>query len=59
MELDWEKAEKHLDFCEEAYTKIGTAGYFVLISVVRPLRDRLNKGERTPGLFDEIMDVQT
>ena len=55
--VDWENAEKYLATCEKAYTEIGSAGYFALNVVIRPLRDRFNKGERTQELHDEIMDV--
>ena len=54
---DWEKAEKHLVACEKAYAEIGSAGYFALSVVIRPLRDRLNKGERTLELYELIMDI--
>ncbi len=55
--MDWEKAEEHLATCEKAYAEIGSAGYFALTAVIRPLRDRFNQGERTQELHDEIMDV--
>jgi hypothetical protein len=57
MELDWGKAEEYLANCEKAYAEIGSAGYFALFILIRPLRDRYNKGERTQKLFDEIMGV--
>lgn len=56
-EMDFEKAREHLEACEKAYTEGGTPGYFVLSHVVRPLRDRLNDGERTQELYAEIMDI--
>ena len=55
--LDWEIAEKHLKKAEEAYTEIGSAGYFTLNYVIRPLRDRFNAGERTEELYDLIMGI--
>ena len=55
--MDWEKAEEYLQECEQAYTEIGSAGYLTLVTVIRPLRDRYNKGERTKELYDEIMEV--
>lgn len=55
--LDWEIAEEHLKEAEEAYTEIGSAGYFALNCVIRPLRDRFNKGERTEELYNLIMDI--
>lgn len=55
--LDWDKAEQYLKRCEEAYTKIGSAGYFALNFVIKPLRDRFNNGERTVELYDAIMRI--
>lgn len=55
--LDWEEAEEYLKTCESAYTEIGTAGFLALNIVIRPLRDRFNKGERTEELYKEIMDI--
>lgn len=55
--MDWNKAEQHLKACESAYAETGSAGSFALIWVIRPLRDRFNQGERTTGLYDEIMDI--
>lgn len=55
--LDWDKAEEHLSTAESAYAEIGSAGYFALTYVIRPLRDRFNKGERTTELYDLIMDI--
>ena len=55
--LDWALAEEHLNKAEEAYTKIGSAGYFTLNYVIRPLRDRFNAGERTEELYNLIMGI--
>ena len=55
--LDWEIAEKRLKEVEEAYTEIGSAGYFTLNVVIRPLRDRFNAGERTEELYNLIMGI--
>jgi len=55
--VDWDKAEQYLKTCESAYAEIGSAGYFALTYVIRPLRDRFNKGERTEELYNEIMDI--
>ncbi len=57
--MDWEKAERHLTLCEKAYAGIGSQGYFALIHVIRPLRDRFNLGERSQELYDEIMGIAT
>ncbi len=56
--LNWFEAEEHLKVCEKEYATIDSAGYSVLIFVISPLRDRLNKGERTENLWNEIMDIQ-
>ena len=55
--MDWKKAEEHLNNCESIYTGIGSAGYFALTCVLRPLRDRFNSGERTQELYDEIIKI--
>jgi hypothetical protein len=55
--IDWKEAENYLALCERTYTAIGSAGYIALTYVVRPLRDRLNSGERTQTLYDEIMAI--
>jgi len=55
--MDWKEAEKHLEAAESAYASIGSAGYFALSFVIRPLRDRFNRGERTEELYNEIMEI--
>ena len=55
--LDWKQAEEHLKTAEELSTEIGSAGYFALTLIIRPLRDRFNNGERTQELHDLIMDI--
>ena len=55
---DWTEAELHLKFCESMYASIGSSGYFALTYVIRQLRDRFNKGERTEELRAEIMGVE-
>ncbi|MDD5703772.1 MAG: hypothetical protein PHU23_17190 [Dehalococcoidales bacterium] len=55
--LNWDKALKHLEVCEKAYSEIGSPGYIALNMFIRPLRDRVNKGERTTELFHEIMEL--
>lgn len=54
----WDKAEERLSFIEQAYTEIGSPGYMALNHVIRPLRDRLNAGERSEDLYDEIMALE-
>lgn len=57
-DLDWDCAREHIEACESAYASIGSAGYYCLTAVIRPMRDRLNKGERTQELFDDIMGIE-
>lgn len=54
---EWTAAQKHLEACERAYAQIGSPGYFCLTMVIRPLRDRFVRGERTDELYDAIMEV--
>jgi hypothetical protein len=57
MNLDWEKAEDYLKEVEQAYAETGSAGAFAVSFVVRPVRDRFNKGERSQDLYDEIFAI--
>ena len=57
MEIDWNLAEEYLKECESAYAETGTAGALCMNIIIRPLRDRFNRGERTVELYDEIMDL--
>jgi hypothetical protein len=56
--MNWEEAEEYLKVVESAYAETGSAGIFAVIHVIRPVRDRFNKGERTQELYDEIMGIQ-
>jgi hypothetical protein len=56
--MDWKKAALWLKEIEQMYTEIGSSGYFALTLIIRPLRDRFNKGERTQELYDETMELQ-
>ena len=55
--IDWDKVLAYLELCEAAYTQIGGSGWFVRNHVLSPLRDRYNKGERTPELAQEINSI--
>ena len=55
--LDWKDAEAYLKECEAACAKAGSGGRFALNLVINPLRDRFNKGERTPELYKEIYEI--
>ncbi len=56
-ESEFKKAIDYLEKCEKVYTQIGSAGYWALTFTIRPLRDRLNSGERTEELYKEIMEI--
>ena len=53
--IDWNKAEKHLAECEKEIAVEDPAGYLIVNYVIDPLRDRLDKGERSKKLWQEIM----
>jgi len=57
-ELDWEKAKKHIQEARMNYTEIGVPGLAALTITINPLFVRLEKGERTQELFDEIMALE-
>ncbi|MBR3690498.1 MAG: hypothetical protein IKL97_05320 [Eggerthellaceae bacterium] len=54
-EVNWEKAEKYLNYLIGEYEAIGTAGWFGLTLTLIPLKRRLDSGERTRKLYEEIM----
>ena len=56
--MDWTHAENRLKDVEKMYTEIGSAGYLALVHIIRPLRDRLNSGEQTEGLYEAIMALE-
>lgn len=53
--LDWAAAEAYLEQLMEAYFSIGTAGYPGLTLFLMPLKARLEAGERSKELYDDIM----
>lgn len=55
--MDWEQAENYLAMMMEAYREIGAPGLFGL-SLMKPLKRRLDGGERTRELYDEIMNLE-
>lgn len=58
-QLDWDKATAHLESYEKEYVNLPNgAGRFGLAMVIWPLQARLEKGERTQWLYDEIMEVE-
>lgn len=56
--MDWDAAEEHLKLCEEVYKAVGGGGYFTINFVIQPLKDRINQGERTEELYNEIMNIK-
>ena len=57
-EVNWEKAEKHLDSLIAEYEAIGTAGWFGLNLTLLPLKRRLDSGERSEELYAAIMSCE-
>lgn len=53
-EPNWKEAQEHLDFLITEYRIIGWAGSFGLMTLL-PLKERLDSGERTRELYEEIM----
>ena len=58
MNEKWLLAEKYLKMIEAHYTAAGSGGYIGLLHVIRPLRDRFNRGEKTRELWEEIMALE-
>lgn len=52
---NWKEAQEHLDFLITEYRNIGFAGSFGLKLTLLPLKERLDSGERTRELYEEIM----
>ena len=57
QEEKWRRVEERLSYTERAFARIDFAGYATLSIILRPLRNRYNKGERSQALYDEIMEV--
>lgn len=57
-ELNWKEAENYLNMLIAEYTNIGFAGTFGLLLTLLPLKQRLDDGERTHGLYEEIMNCE-
>lgn len=56
--MDWDKAENYLNMLIEEYKSIGCTGLFALSLTLIPLKNRLDKGERTESLYNEIMECE-
>ena len=55
--MNWEAAISWLDDLMASYQEIGWPGTFGL-AMMRPLKRRVDKGERTRELYDEIMALE-
>lgn len=56
--MNWEQAINHLNMLIAEYSAIGWAGQFGLKLVLLPLKRRLDAGERSEGLYNEIMQCE-
>lgn len=56
-QINWKETEEYLIECEQAYAECGSAGRWAMTTVINPVRDRFNKGERTQELHDEIRGI--
>lgn len=54
---DWDIAEDHLDKVAEDYEALGMAGILGL-AVIHKIRAQYDAGERTPELYQRIMEIQ-
>lgn len=57
-EDDWTKAYDHLNFIMSEYVMIGPSGALGLYGVLVPLKKRYDMGERSVGLYNEIMECE-
>lgn len=58
--LDWERAEKRLEFMEEETRKLAKdpgVNMFFYAGVLAEIRARYEDGERTEALYNRIMDL--
>lgn len=58
LDVDWPGAEQRLREIRHVYEEIGAAGRLALHVTIRPLGARLERGERTRALYDEIMGLK-
>lgn len=56
--MDWERAANYLNMLIAEYAAIGPAGQFGLQLTLLPLKRRLDAGERTEALYNEIMQCE-
>jgi len=58
LKPNWKKAESYLNMLIAEYVSIGVVGSFGLNLTLLPLKKRLDSGEKTQKLFDEIMECE-
>lgn len=58
QQLDWAKAERHFNMIYDAYKDLPVNVGFFGLTVFREIKRRFDAGERTPELFQEMMDVE-
>lgn len=58
LRMDWEKAIEHLNMLISEYELLGLVGYFGLRIVLYPLRARVEAGERSEELYNQIMECE-
>ena len=56
-EMDWAAAKERLDFYMDEYKKIGPTGALGMM-VLCGLKTRYDAGERTPKLYEEMINVE-
>lgn len=54
--MNWKEAGEYLELCEKEYGELGWEGAFVR-SILQGLRERVDAGERTEELYEEIMGI--
>ncbi len=54
----WHEAREHLNAVIAEYVDVGIVGSFALKLTLLPLKHRLDGGERTDELYDEIMGCE-
>lgn len=55
--MDWTKAEEHLNELTDHYLNKGSLGVSSFLERIYPLRNRFRSGERTPELYNDILNA--
>ncbi len=56
--LDWDAALAHFEVYEQAYKELPLASSWFALATLSTLRARYDKGERTPELYNDMMEVE-